>query len=353
MTAFTIVGAGLFGATVACRLTDAGHRCRVIEKREHVGGNCYTEMRNGTIVHVYGVHYFHTSSEEVWRWVNRFGAWRTFVPRVKATARGSVYSMPINLMTLNQLWGVTTPAQARKELESRKLPIEGADAEAYLLRTVGQELYERFFCGYTTKQWRKPPRELPSSIVARLPVRLSFDDSYHDAVYQALPVGGYTPVVEAMLNGIPVELGTDFRPSRSDKNVIYTGPIDALYGQQLGKLEYRSLRFVHEALSISDFQGCAQMNYTDLEVPYTRIIEHRHLHGGVDGSTYITREYPADNGEPYYPITTSENVALARKYRAQAESDGYIVGGRLGLYKYIDMDAAIAAALRMADRIIG
>lgn len=350
---FLIVGAGFFGATLARRLTSAGRSCLVIDRRPHVAGNCYTELRAGTLVHVYGPHYFHTNSDRVWNWVKSFGMWKSYVPRVKASVNGRIFSFPINLLTLSQLWGVCDPTQAAQRLASQCANVTGTDAESYLLRTVGVELYETFFYGYTTKQWGRPPCELPSSIVSRVPMRLTFDDSYHIAEHQALPVGGYTPVIEALLDGSRVELGTDFKDLRKKiaKQVVFTGSVDELYSGP--RLPYRSLRFEHTVLPIADFQGCAQMNYPDAAVAFTRIVEHKHLHGGLLSETSITHEFPADEGEPYYPIPTDENTALAHKYRAQAEADGYLIGGRLGTYKYMDMDGAIASALIMADRILG
>lgn len=351
---FLIVGAGLTGATLARRLTDAGRTCLVVERRGHVGGNCHTELRNGILVHAYGPHYFHTNDERVWEWVNRFGRWRFYVPRVKAWVGGEVYSMPINLMTLNQLWGVTTPREAAEALAARRVEARGDTAEAHLLRTVGQELYETFFRGYTTKQWGRPPNELPSSIVSRIPVRLTYEDGYHRAKYQAVPEDGYTAVVEAMLEGIEVELGTEYREVSEGlaRRIIYTGSLDALFGYRLGRLEYRSLRFEHELLPVDDFQGCAQMNYPDQGVPFTRVVEYRHIHGGGGSGTVITREFPESDGDPYYPIATSSNLSLARRYRRLAEEAGFLVGGRLAVYKYMDMDGAVAASLRMADRLL-
>ena len=348
---FLVVGAGLFGATCARRLADAGKRCLVIDKRSHVAGNCHTEWMNGFLVHGYGPHYFHTNDERVWAWVNRFGTWRTYVPRVKARAGGRVLSLPVNLMTLNQLWGVNTPEEALRVLEEKRLTVPGNDAESQLLRTVGWELYELLFRGYTRKQWGMDPSELPASVVSRLPVRMTYDDSYHTAKYQAVPEDGYTALVEAMLEGIPVELETPYEGQLA-KHTVYTGPLDTLYGYRYGKLDYRSLRFERELLSCDDHQGCAQMNYPDEGVPFTRVVEHRHIHGSRLPGTVITREYPATDGEPYYPVPTDENLKRARAYRQLAEAGGFFVGGRLGLYKYLDMDGAIAAALKLTDGLL-
>lgn len=350
---FLIVGAGLTGATLARQLTDAGHSCLVIDKREHVAGNCHTELRNGILVHAYGPHYFHTNNTKVWDWVQRFARWRTYTPRVKAYAKGQVFSLPINLSTMAQLWGVSSPTQAREMLESKRLDTSGADAESYLLRTVGREIYETFFYGYTYKQWGRQPSELPSSVVSRLPLRCTYDDNYHAATYQGLPENGYTEFVTSVLDSIRVELGVDYFKigSRLAKHTIYTGPLDALYGYDLGELEYRSLRFEHEFLSIADYQGCAQMNYPDLDVPFTRVLEHRHIHGGQSSGTWVTREYPSLEGDPYYPVQSSMNRALAQRYRARAKADGILVAGRLGTYKYLDMDGAIAAALQLAEKL--
>lgn len=337
-------------------LTDAGFECLVIDKREHVAGNCYTEKQDGIIVHKYGPHYFHTNDVRVWAFVQRFCHWKPYVPRVKAHTGGRVFSFPINLLTLEQLWGVSTPSSAEAALLERRRDVPGDHAEAFLLRTVGQELYERFFYGYTCKQWGREPRDLPSAVVSRVPFRLNYDDSYHRALYQALPAGGYTGLVESMLDGIHVELGTDFFDLKSvapKERTIYTGPIDALYAYDLGHLEYRSLRFEQQMLPVADYQGCAQMNYPDHDIPYTRIVEHKHLHDhSASNLTIITKEYPCSSGDPYYPVPTQVNRDLASRYMHRARADGYFIGGRLGTYRYMDMDGAIASAMRLVDHIL-
>lgn len=351
---FLIVGAGLTGATLARRLTDAGRSCLVVDKRSHVAGNCHTEVRDGIVVHRYGPHCFHTNSLKIWNWITQFGDWKTYVLRAKAYVGGELFSFPINLFTLHQMWGVHTPAEAQEVLDRECERTEGDDAESYLLRTVGRELYETFYRGYTVKQWRKEPRDLPASVVSRIPVRLTFDDSYHVAKYSGIPLQGYTAVVEEILDGIHVELGTAFSEASRGlaRQTIYTGPIDALYDYKWGPLEYRSLRFEHERIDSDFYQGGFQVNYPSADVPYTRILEYKHLDGGPKGVTWICREYPETEGDPYYPVRTPENVALSDRYRAQAEADGVIVAGRLGRYKYLDMDQAIGAALLLADRIL-
>jgi UDP-galactopyranose mutase len=354
MLDFVVVGAGLTGATIARRLTDRGQRGVVLEARSHIAGNCYTQQRDGFTVHEYGPHSFHTNDDGVWQWVQRFADWDPFTLRVKALVRGRGFvPLPINLMTLNQFWGVSSPGHAREVLDRNAVDAVGDNAEAHLLRTIGYELYRTLFEGYTGKQWGMDPRDLPRSIVARLPVRLNFDDRYHTSKYRALPRGGYTTFVDKMLDGIPVELETPF--SFSDRNVarqiIYTGAPDKLYNQDMGALPYRSLRFEHELLDVDDFQGGPVINYPGREVAFTRIVEHKHFHGGPAGRTLITREYPGWSGDPYYPIPTQDNIALAKKYRQRAEKDGIVCAGRLGTYRYLDMDGAIAAALQLANRL--
>lgn len=355
---FLIAGAGLTGATLARRLTDAGHRCLVLEARDHVAGNCHTRYHGDFLIHAYGPHCFHTNDERVWRWVRSFGRWKQFSLRVKAFVHGrGLLSLPVNLQTFYALWGVTTPNDARfmlaEKVAQEKVSATDSDAESFLLRTVGREIYGMFYRHYTEKQWGTHPRNLPSSIVSRLPVRFSLDDRYHADRYCALPEAGYTAVVERMLEGIDVKLKTPFSLAdrRVAKQVIYTGAPDALYGCDRGKLAYRSLRFHHELFEVDDYQGAPVINYPDAAVPYTRVIEHKHLHGGPAGKTLVTFEHPASTGEPYYPIATQGNIALAKAYRKRAEVDGIICAGRLGTYRYLNMDGAIAAALKLADKL--
>jgi UDP-galactopyranose mutase len=364
MARFLIVGAGLFGATCARELTDAGHRVQVIEKRDHIGGNCYTRYHEAADCHehVYGAHIFHTSNEAIWSWVNRFARFNHYVNRVKVNWRGKLYSFPINLFTLYQLWGVTTPAQAREKLDAVREPIaQPANLEEWCLAQVGREVYERFVRGYTVKQWQRDPRELPASLIRRLPIRLTFDDNYFEDRYQGIPIGGYTAMFERMLSGIEVQTGVDFLADRDywqarADHVIYTGPIDAYFGHDAGRLEYRSLRFATELLDTPDLQGNAVVNYTEENVPFTRILEHKHFDLSSRGShTLVTHEYPQawSPGMPeFYPVATEDNQQLFRRYRSRADelSSRLSFGGRLGEYRYYDMHQVIGSALAFTRR---
>lgn len=354
-----IVGAGLFGAVCARELTDAGIRCRVVEKRAHVGGNCHTRPHPdiGCHEHVYGPHVFHTDAPELWRYVQRFGAFNGFVNRPRVRFGDRVFSFPINLLTLHQLFGVSTPAEAEEALRLRRRP--GGDessVEGWCLAHIGEELYETFVLGYTWKQWNRHPRELPADIIRRLPVRLDFDDNYYTDRWQGVPTEGYGRVFERLLEGVAVELETDFLADRGywmarHPLVIYTGALDAFFDYEFGPLEYRSLRFEPEELPFDDFQGNAVVNYTEREVPWTRIVEHRHFDPKpAGGRTLVTREYPAERApgcEPCYPVRTPDNLARLGLYRAgEAELEGRVLfGGRLAEYRYHDMDDTIAAAL--------
>lgn len=332
MLDFLIVGAGIFGATCARELTDAGKKVLVVEKRNHLAGNCHTATDGGQLRSVYGGHIFHTNDASLWEYVNRFSAFRQYEHRVKAAYQGTVYSFPPNRMTCQQL-GVTP----------------GTPAAAAAIKAT-------FFDGYSAKQWGIPIDEVPGSVVKRIPIRDSWDDRYFSDEFQGLPAAGYTPMVAAMLDGIPVELGQDYleRCAYWDfkaRRVIYTGPIDALCGYVLGKLDYRSLRFEDE-WHTGDYQGCAAMNYTDAAVPYTRVIEWRHFWPAPNGKTLVTREYPSATGEPYYPVNNERNRRLYDSYLKYAASQkpNVIPGGRLGSYKYYDMHQAIAAALKLVQQ---
>lgn len=362
---FLIVGAGLYGAVCARELTDAGHRCLVIDKRAHIGGNCYTQWEPsvGCHRHVYGPHIFHTGSKRIWDYAQRFARFNHYVNRPKVRYQNQIYSFPINLLTLYQLYGVTTPEEARAQLEAVRKPVANPDSlEAWCLSQVGEAIYDIFIKGYTQKQWRKHPRDLPASIIQRLPIRLTFEDNYFTHPYQGIPIGGYTALFQRLLDGIEVRLGVDFLADREAlargfDRVIYTGPIDAYFDDRLGKLEYRSLRFEDEYLDLPDFQGNALINYTEAAVPYTRIIEHKHfdlLEGG--DRTVITREYP-DDWAPgkieYYPVDVERNRILHRRYQdmAAAVASRVVFGGRLAEYRYYDMDQVMAAALATVQRI--
>lgn len=353
---FLIVGAGLFGSVCARELTDAGYKCLVIDKRDHIGGNCYTENIDGINVHKYGAHIFHTSDKEIWDYVNRFATFNHFVNRPKVRYGKELYSFPINLMTLYQLFGVIDPRAAEQELDKRRIKIDRpANLEEWVLTQVGQEIYDKFIKGYTTKQWGRDPKELPASIIKRLPIRMTYDDNYFKDKYQGIPIGGYTQIFEKLLDGIDVETGVDFFDNRYKyesmaNKIIYTGPIDKYYGYAYGKLQYRSLEFDVQRLPISDLQGNAVVNYTEENVPYTRIIEHKHFEFGTQNHTVVTLEYPKSSGEPYYPINDETNNAIYNLY-ASRENDKVIFGGRLATYKYYDMHQVIGAALATVRKI--
>lgn len=364
-----IVGAGLYGAVCARELHDAGYQVLVVERRDAPGGNCATRYIEEADCHehVHGAHIFHTDSERIWAYVNRFARFNGFVNRVKVRRGDALYSFPINLFTLYQVFGVCTPAEARAAVARERVEIAApANLEEHCLATVGPTLYRLFIEGYTRKQWQRHPRELPAEIIKRIPVRFDFDDNYFNDRWQGVPIGGYSALFDRLLAGIPVAFGVDFLPdaahwlSRFD-HVVYTGPIDTFFGQAHGALEYRSLRFERELLPVADFQGNAVVNYADADVPFTRIIEHRHFDRSSPGRragishTLITREYPVPRGagdEPYYPVATVANQARFERYRALADELAGCVhfGGRLAEYRYYDMHQVIGAALAHVGR---
>lgn len=353
MLDYTIVGAGLFGSVFAHEAAKAGKKVAVIDKREHIGGNCYTEFISGINVHKYGPHIFHTNDKEIWDYVNQFAEFNNFVNRPKVM-NGELYSFPINLMTLYQLWGVTTPDEAKVVLEMKKVKIKDPkNLKEWILSQVGYEIYHKFIEGYTTKQWGRDPAELPASIIKRLPIRFTFDDNYFTDRYQGIPIGGYTQIFEKLLSGIPKVTGVDFFESREEiekesKKIVFTGKIDEFFDYNLGELEYRSLRFESE-LHEGDYQGNAVVNYTNANVPFTRICEHKHFQFGQQENTIITKEYPDSYDKtkiPFYPVCDEKNNEMYRAYREQAKLlPNYIFGGRLAEYKYFDMHQIIASAL--------
>ena len=356
---YLIVGSGLFGAVCARELTDKGFKCLVIDKRSHVGGNCYTENMEGINVHKYGPHIFHTSDKNIWDYIRKYADFNDFKYRPKVNYKGSIYSFPINLMTLYQIYGVTTPDEAFRKLEDVKVSInDPKNLEEWVLSQVGPEIYNIFIKGYTKKQWNKDPRNLPTSIIKRLPIRLSFDDNYYDDIYSGIPVGGYTQIFQKLLKGVNVRLNYDYYKDREyfesiSKKIIYTGPIDEFYNNQFGKLEYRSLRFETYNLQMSDYQGVAGVNYTDEEVPFTRITEHKHFEFGKQKNTVISMEFPENNGDPYYPINDTENNIKYNKYKSLMNNESkYIFGGRLADYKYYDMHQVIGSALSKVNKTI-
>jgi UDP-galactopyranose mutase len=357
---YIVVGCGMFGAVFARAAAERGGRVLIVDKRPHIAGNCYSEQVSGIHVHRYGPHIFHTSSEEVWRFVNRFAHFNDYVHRGAVEYRGRRFSFPLNLTTLAQLWGVATPEQAERKLaEVRVEGLGGDSVRDWILSQVGRELYETFIEGYTAKQWGRDPAELPSSIVKRIPIRMTHDDRYFDDKYQGIPIGGYTRMFENMLDhsGIRIELGVDYfqhaRPLRAmAAKIVYTGKIDEFFDYRFGELEYRSLRFETEVRR-GDFQSAAIVNYTDRAVPYTRITEHKHFDAVASQHTVITREYPCAGGRdrvPFYPVRDAANTALYNRYRAEGMNSGVLFGGRLAAYQYFDMHQVIAQALSMARR---
>ena len=366
---YLIVGAGLYGAVFAHEAKAAGKRVLVIDKRPNIGGNVYTEPVEGIQVHVYGAHIFHTSSKEVWDYVNRFSVFNRFTNSPVANYRGELYSLPFNMYTFNKMWGVVTPEEAAAKIAEQRKEITGEpkNLEEQAISLVGRDIFEKLVKGYTEKQWGRDCKELPAFIIRRLPVRLTFDNNYFNALYQGIPVGGYTRLVENILDGIEVRLNCDYLENRETldalaEKVLYTGPIDAFYGFCLGTLQYRSVRFETELLDMSNFQGNAAVNYTDRETPWTRIIEHKWFTFGKDENgndlpkTVISREYSAEwkpGDEPYYPVNDERNGALYRAYKDLADREEKVVfGGRLGEYKYYDMDQVIAAALVKSHQLL-
>ena len=380
---YLIVGAGLFGSVFAHEAKAAGKRVLVIDRRPHIAGNVYCRDVEGIHVHEYGAHIFHTNNKEVWDYVNRFSEFNRFTNSPVANFRGELYSLPFNMYTFNKMWGVVTPKEAEARIEEQRkgyvaqkqaerglapdAPFEPENLEEQAVSLIGVDIYEKLIKGYTEKQWGRSCTELPSFIIRRLPVRLTFDNNYFNALYQGIPMGGYTRLAERMLEGIEVRLNTDYLEQKEELDaladkVIFTGPIDAYYGYRLGTLEYRSVRFETELLDQPNFQGNAAVNYTDRETPWTRIIEHKWFQFGKDDEgrelpkTVISREFSSEwkpGDEPYYPVNDEKNGALYMQYRELADREEKVIfGGRLGEYKYYDMDAVIASALAMAKRLL-
>ena len=362
---YLIIGSGLFCSVFARQAADAGKKVLVIDKRPNIAGNVYTEKVEGINFHKYGAHIFHTNNTEVWNYVNRFATFNRFTNSPVANYKGELYSMPFNMYTFNKMWGVVTPEEAAAKIEEQKKEITGEpqNLEEQAISLVGRDIYEKLVKGYTEKQWGRDCKELPAFIIKRLPVRLTFDNNYFNALYQGIPVGGYTKLVENLLEGIEVRLNEDYLENKAEWNamaekVVYTGAIDAYFDYALGNLEYRSVCFENEILDVPNFQGNAAVNYTDKETPWTRIIEHKWFEFGKDEEgndlpkTIISKEYSSEwkpGDEPYYPVNDEKNGELYQKYKALAEKEENIIfGGRLGEYKYYDMDAVIASALECA-----
>lgn len=361
---YLIVGSGLYGAVFAHEATRAGKKCLVIEKRDHIAGNIYTEKQEGIDVHRYGAHIFHTSNKEVWDYVSRFATFNNFVNSPVANFNGEIYNMPFNMNTFAKMFGISTPAQAKAVLEEQRAEIKGEprNLEEQAISLVGRQIYEKLVKGYTEKQWGRDCSELPAFIIRRLPVRFTYDNNYFNDRWQGIPEDGYTAMIEKMLEGIEVRTGVNFLENREEymsmaDKVLYTGPIDEYYDYHLGYLQYRSLRFENELLNEENYQGVAVVNYTDRETAYTRVIEHKHFNFGKQPKTVITKEYPADwqkGMEPYYPVNDEKNGALYEEYAALAQKEEKVIfGGRLGLYKYFDMDKVVEAALAAVKQEIG
>ena len=358
---YLVGGAGLTGAVFAHEAKQVGKTCLVIDKRNHIAGNVYTENVEGIQVHRYGAHIFHTSMRNVWDYVNQFAEFNNYVNSPIAYYNGEVYNLPFNMNTFSKMWGIVTPAEARAKIDEQIAAEdigEPRNLEEQALSLVGRDIFEKLVKGYTEKQWGRDCKDLPASIIKRLPCRFTYDNNYFNDRYQGIPIGGYTAMVERMLEGIDVRLGIEYRdlvaeqPDIADR-VIYCGPVDDFYDFKLGKLEYRSLRFETETLDEENHQGVAVVNYTERDIPYTRIIEHKHFEFGTQAKTVITREYPADwqpGDEPYYPINDERNMRLYQQYKELAEQEGNVVfAGRLGGYRYYDMDKAIAAAFDLVE----
>lgn len=360
---YLVVGAGLYGAVFAQEAKAKGKKVLVIDQREHIGGNVYTEEIEDIYVHRYGAHIFHTNNKKVWDYVNRFAEFNRFTNSPVANYHGELYSLPFNMYTFNKMWGVVTPAEAAAKIEEQKKAAgitEPKNLEEQAISLVGTDIYEKLVKGYTEKQWGRPCSELPAFIIKRLPVRLTFDNNYFNALYQGIPLGGYTKLVENLLDGIEVRLKEDYLENREKydgiaEKIVYTGAIDAYFGYRLGALEYRSVRFETEVLDMPNFQGNAAVNYTDAETPWTRIIEHKWFEFKDQPKTVISREYSSEwkpGEEPYYPVNDEKNGALYEKYKELAANEKNVIfGGRLGEYKYYDMDAVIASALDMSEHV--
>jgi len=357
---YLIVGSGFYGAICAYELNRKGYKVCVIEVRDHIAGNCFTSNRGGIQVHDYGAHVFHTSNEEVWKWINQFVEFNNFRNTPVANYKGEIYSLPFNMWTFNKLWGIITPEQAKEVIAEQSKHIgEPTNLEEQAIKLVGVDVYEKLIAGYTTKQWKKDPKELPKEIIKRLPVRFTYDNSYFSDKYQGIPIGGYTQIFEKLLEGIDIVLNTDYFAGDlpAHKKLIYTGPIDKFYNYQFGELEYKTTRFDHHLLEqTSNYQGVAVVNYTELEVPYTRIIEHKHFDPIETEHTWLTYEYPipykAGETEAYYPVNDQVNNKIYSKYKELANQEKDIIfGGRLAEYKYYDMHQVIASALEKVKQL--
>lgn len=358
---YLIVGAGFYGAICAYELTKAGYRCLVIDKRNHIGGNCYTENRDGINLHMYGPHIFHTSDEEVWSWINQFTKFNNFRYSPVANYKGEIYSLPFNMWTFSKIWNISLPSEAKNRIELDGNHInEPKNLEEQAIKLVGKEIYEKLIKGYTAKQWKKDPKLLPKEIIKRLPVRFTYDSNYYFDNYQGIPIGGYTQIFEKLLDNIEVRLNYNYFTQEHNfeyEKLIYTGPIDTFYKYQFGDLEYKTVQFRHEHYNLENMQGVATVNYTDESIEYTRKIEHKHFEYGTQPTTWVTTEYPTEyipeTTEPMYPVNDETNNTRYAKYKALADQEKDIIfGGRLAEYKYYDMHQIIKAALNTVKKLI-
>ena len=354
---YILVGSGLYSGVFAWFAKQKGKKCLVLEKRDHIGGNVYCENTEGIHVHKYGAHIFHTSNKEVWQFVNSLAEFNRYTNSPVANYKGEMYNMPFNMNTFSKMWNISTPAEAKKIIEEQKKEITGEpkNLEEQAISLVGREIYEKLVKGYTEKQWGRDCTALPAFIIKRLPVRYTYDNNYFNDLYQGIPIGGYNVIIDRLFEGCDIETGVDYLEKKEyydglGEKIVYTGTIDAYYKYQFGKLEYRSLRFESEVLDEENHQGVAVVNYTEYEVPYTRIIEHKHFEFGTQEKTVISREYPVTwkkGDEPYYPVNDEKNTALYAKYKELAEKEENVIfGGRLGLYRYMDMHHVVDAALQ-------
>lgn len=357
---YIIVGSGLFGATCAFELKERGKKVLVLEKRKHIGGNCYTEEIDGIHVHTYGPHIFHTNDERIWAWINQFADFRQFQLNPVANYKGELYPLPFNMNTFNKMWGVVTPLEAKKKIESQRFKGKVTNLEEQALSLVGKDVYEKLIKGYTEKQWMKSATELPSAIIKRLPVRYTYDNNYFNDKYQGIPIGGYTQIFERLLEDIKVFTDCDYLENKEywdelGETIIYTGPIDKYFDYKYGDLEYKSVSWTSKLKNVENWQGCAVMNYTDSETPYTRCIEHKHFDNQNQKSTYLSWEYPLEykrGVEPFYPVSDDPNKKLYAKYKKLVDAQNKVVfGGRLAEYKYYDMHQVIASALTKVDKL--
>jgi UDP-galactopyranose mutase len=358
---YVLVGSGLFNGVFAYMAKQMGKTCLVVEKRNHIGGNIYCEESEGINVHSYGAHIFHTSNKEVWQFVNQLAEFNRYTNSPVANYKGQMYNMPFNMNTFSKMWGISTPDEAKAMIEKQKSAVTGEpqNLEEQAISLVGTDIYEKLVKGYTEKQWGRDCKDLPAFIIKRLPVRFTYDNNYFNDLYQGIPIGGYNVIIDKLFDGCDIETGVDYLEhkekydSLGDK-VIYTGTVDAYYDYCFGKLEYRSLRFETETVDTDNYQGVAVVNYTDRETPFTRIIEHKHFEFGTQPKSVVTREYPVDwseGMEPYYPVNDEKNQALYQKYADLAEKENRVIfGGRLGEYKYYDMDKVIESAMRLAKK---